>query len=293
MVQVALLGLVEVIQEISQGQERGVIIGGEVRKGLLPELGGYAGPGGGAVDPADLPVAGELILREHLQGGVLGGGIVEDDLRRGEPGHLVEQVDGGIGAGKGGGVGLAGGDVTGGKARAPLAHPGGGAEVAAPGLQGGIVQHGAGGDHPDNIPLHQALGRGRVLRLLADGHLIALGDEPGDIPVGGVVGDAAHGHLFIEGFILVLVPGSEGEVQLPGSRPGVRPEHLIEIPQAEEQDGVLVLLLDFQVLLHHGGQFSHNRSHLSAAGRLISPGKVENFVEKCKMFLYGGRFKRA
>ena len=263
----------EIIQKIAQGQERSVIIGREVRKGLFPELGGDAGPGGGAIGLANLPVAGELILREHLQGGIPGSGIIEDDLRRGEPGHLIEQVDTGVGAGKGRGMGLAGGDITGGKAGLILPQPGGGAEVAAAGLQGGVVQDGAGGDHPDNVPLYKALGRGRVLGLLADGHLIALGNEPGNVPVRGVVGDAAHRHLLVKGLILILVSGCEGQVQLPGSRPGVGAEHLVKIAQAEEQDGVLVLLLDFQVLLHHGGQFSHNRSHLSAAGAAGLAGK--------------------
>ena len=98
MVQVALLGLVEVMQKIPQGQERGEIIGGEVRKGLLPELPGNAGPGGGTVNFPNFPVAGELILREHLQRRILGGGIIENDLRWGEPGHLIEQVNAGVGA---------------------------------------------------------------------------------------------------------------------------------------------------------------------------------------------------
>ena len=106
----------KIIQKIAQGQDRSVIIGREVRKGLFPELGGDAGPGGGAIGLANLPVAGELILREHLQGGIPGSGIIEDDLRRGKPGHLIEQVDTGVGAGKGRGMGLAGGDITGGKA---------------------------------------------------------------------------------------------------------------------------------------------------------------------------------
>ena len=98
MVQVALLGLVEVMQKIPQGQERGEIIGGEVRKGLFPELPGNACPGGGAVDFPNFPVAGELILCEHPQRRILGGGIVENDLRRGEPGHLIEQVNPGVAA---------------------------------------------------------------------------------------------------------------------------------------------------------------------------------------------------
>ena len=118
-------------------------------------------------------------------------------------------------------MGLAGGDVAGGKAGLVLGQPGGGAEVAAACLQGGVVQDGAGGDHPDNVALHQALGRGGVLGLLADGNLVALGDETGDVALGGVVGDAAHGHLLVKGLVLILVPGGEGQVQLPGSRPGV------------------------------------------------------------------------
>ena len=263
--QVALLRVVQVAQKVAQRQHHGGIFPGQLRELLLPELGCHQRPGGLLLRLTHLPVAGELLLRQHPQRRVLGGLFVQDDLRRGKPRHLVEKVHGGVGAGKGCGVGLSGGDVAGGKASLVLLQPHGGAEVAAPGLQRGITQHCAGGHHPDDVPLDQSLGGGGILRLLANGHLVALGDEPGDIPVGGMVGDAAHGHLFIEGLVLVLVPGGKGQIQLPGGGSGVCAEHFVKVTQTEKQDGILVLFLDFQILLHHGSQLSHSLSHLSAA----------------------------
>ena len=73
-----------------------------------------------------------------------------------------------------------------------------------------------------------------------------------------MVGDAAHGHPLLLGLgVLAVVPGSQGQVQFLGRQLGVVGEHLVEVAQAEEQDRVRVVLLNFQILLHHGGQFRH------------------------------------
>ena len=294
--QVALLGVVQVAQEVAQRQQRRGIFPRKTAESLLAELGGQQSAGGLHLCFAYLSVAGELVLREHTQGGVLGGGRVHNDLRRRKTRRLVEHMHGGVTAEKGGGVGLAGGNVAGGKAGALPLQPCGGAEIAASGLQGGVVQHRTRSDHADDVPLHKPLGRGGILCLLADGHLVALGDEAGDVALGGVVGDAAHGHLFVKRLIFVLVAGGEGEIQLSGGGPGIGAEHLIKIAQTEEQDGVLVLLLDLQILLHHGGQLSHKQSHLSAAEAAHlthSGGKLCGKVNYCAFSGKKGHLKLA
>ena len=156
-------------------------------------------------------------------------------------------------------MGLAGGDVAEGRAGVLAVDVDAAEEVAGLLLQAGGVNHRAGGHHPDDIPLHQPLGRCRVLHLLTDGHLVALGDEAGNVCLGGVVGHPAHGGALLGG--LVPVPGGEGQVQLPGGQLRVVSEHLIEVAQPEEQDGVRIVLLDLQVLLHHGGEFGQ-KGHL-------------------------------
>ena len=49
-----------------------------------------------------------------------------------------------------------------------------------------------GGDHPDDLPVDGGFGTRDLLHLFADGDLVSLGDEPGDIRFTAVIGDAAH-----------------------------------------------------------------------------------------------------
>ena len=212
------------------------------------------------------PVAGEFIPQKGGQVLIFIGTFVHHRLGGGEAAQLVAQVRQPLGAGKGGGVSLAGGDVADAQRGVLLIQKHTGAEVAAAGLQAGAVDDGAGGDHTDDVPLHQALGLGRVLGLLADGHLVALGDEPGDVAVGGVVGDAAHGDALLRRLGLVLVTGGEGQLQLPGGGAGIVAEHLVEIAQAEKENGIRVVGLDFQILAHHGGQLSHGDAPFRMSG---------------------------
>ena len=258
--QVGFLRLVEIAQQRPQRQSRGGVPLGQASGGLVAEL-GADGPfrllqlkASGA---QPLHMAVELILQKRQQRPALVCRRIHHCLRRGKPAQLVEQMLRPVGPLKGGNVGLAGGNVAHAEARAGVVQIQPRAEVGPSLLQAGGVYDGAGGHHPDNVPVHQALGRGGVLGLLADGHLVALGNKPGNIGVGGVIGNAAHGHLFLKGLVLVLVPGGQGQVQLLGRLPGVVAEHLVKIPQPEKQDGVLILLLDLQILFHHGGQLRH------------------------------------
>ena len=76
-----------------------------------------------------------------------------------------------------------------------------------------------------------------------------------------MIGDAAHGDpFFLRLGVFAVVPGGEGQVQLLGGQLGIVGEHFIEVPQAEKQNGIRVVLLDFQILLHHGGQFRHKNT---------------------------------
>ena len=214
--------------------------------------------------PGALYPAAEFFLQGGQQGGFRTGPVVKHRLGRREAAQLVDGVLHPVLPGKGGEVGPAGGDVAKGNPGGPGVGVDGAEEVARLFLKAGRVGDGARGDHPDDVPLHKALGLGRVLQLFADGHLIALGNKPGDIALAGVVGNAAHGDLFFCGLgVLALVPAGEGQVQLLGGKLRVLGEHLVKIAQAEKQNGVRVLLLNLQVLLHHGGQLRHGTPRFS------------------------------
>ena len=64
-----------------------------------------------------------------------------------------------------------------------------------------ILQHCSRGDDAHHLPFHQSLGQFRVFHLFADGDLFALLDQFGNVLVGCMMRDAAHGN----GIGLVLV----------------------------------------------------------------------------------------
>ena len=271
--EVRLLGLVQIVEQPAQSHGRRRVGPGQAVECLLPEL---------AADvllrlrqteaalAAVLYPAAEFFRQRVGEGLFRIGPVVHHRLRRGEAAQLVDDVLHPLRPVEGRQVGLAGGDVAEGRAGVLAVDVDAAEEVGGFVLQAGGVDDRAGGHHPDDVPLHQPLGRCRVLHLLADGHLVALGDEPGDVGLAGVVGDAAHGHPLLLGLgVLAVVPGGEGQIQLPGGQLGVVGEHLVEVAQTEEQNGVRVVLLDLQVLLHHGGQFGQKGSPLLSFYRRI------------------------
>ena len=114
-------------------------------------------------------------------------------------------------------------------------------------------------DDLHHLPAHEPFGGVRRLALLADRDLVSLSDEAGYIGVGAVVGDAAHGN----GVFPALIPRCERYAQDFGRLESIIVEHLVKIAHAVKQYGVLVKLLDIQVLLHHGGEVTHEISSSS------------------------------
>ena len=84
--------------------------------------------------------------------------------------------------------------------------------VVAVVLQHTAFDHGAGRNYADDIALHQPLCLRGQLGLLADGHLVALGDQAGHIGFIGMKGHAAHGGALFHAALLA----GEGEFQFPG-----------------------------------------------------------------------------
>ena len=96
------------------------------------------------------------------------------------------------------------------------------------------VDRGAGRDDAGDLALDQLLGQLGIFHLVADGDAIALLDQARDVAFGGVVGDAAHGN----GRALFLVARGERDFELARGSHGVFEEELVEIAQAEHQQGV-------------------------------------------------------
>ena len=117
-------------------------------------------------------------------------------------------------------------------------------------LQDVGLDHRSGGDDAGHRALDEALGQGRVLHLLADGHAEPLFHELADVVVHRVVGHAAHGRALLQ----AAVPPRQRQLQGLGHRHRVVKEHLVKVAQAIHQDAVLVLLLGRQVVLHHWGK---------------------------------------
>ena len=254
---VALLRLFHIAQQRAAGPDgRGGVPQAQGVHILRAELLAEGGRAGHVVEPAAvrLQQAAQPLAQEGADALVRRRALAEHGLARGKARQLVADVRHAV-LGEGGGAEFARGNVAEGRRAADRVQVHGADIVGAPLLEHGALRHRAGGDHADHVPLHQPLGQRGVLRLLADGHLVALGDQPGDIGLRRVVGHAAHGRLLIGG--LAAVAGGERQVELPGGLLRVLVEELVEVPQAEEQQAVAVLALYLVVLRLHRRQFCH------------------------------------
>jgi len=140
---------------------------------------------------------------------------------------------------------VAGGEVHAGQAVGVAVEGDRGEEVVALGQEQPVVEVGAGRQDRGHLALHQ-LARAGLLGLVADGHLAAGLEQPPDVVPGGVVGQAAHGHAVALG---------ERQLEQLGRVDGILEEHLVEVPQPEEQQGILrEFAPDPAVLRHHRGQ---------------------------------------
>jgi len=104
------------------------------------------------------------------------------------------------------------------------------------------LDRGPGRQDLDDFALDDTLGQPRILDLLADRDLIAAAEELGRVLGDGVVGHAAHRDF---------LAGGQGDFEDPRADGRVLVEHLVEIPQAEEQESVRMGRLDPEILLHH------------------------------------------
>ena len=223
---------------------------------LLAELGAQALSRALQVKAAAvrLGYAAELELQKLRHGAAGGRALAQHGLARGKAAQLVEDVPLGR-AVEGGEAELAGAYVAERRSAALAVDVDGGDIVRAVVLEHGALRDGAGRDYAHDAALDEAFDGARVFKLFADGDFVALGDEPGDVCLAGVVRHAAHGRLLVLGF--AAVAGGERELELARGSYGVLVEHLIEVAETEEQQAVLMLFLYFLVLLPHGCHVGH------------------------------------
>jgi len=112
-----------------------------------------------------------------------------------------------------------------------------------------LVEHHPRRHHPDDVALDDPLDRPRVLELLAERHPMAELRQPGEVRPRRVVRDTAHR----DRVLLPLVPRGQRQIEDARHVDGVLVEHLVEVPEAEEDDGVRVPRLDVEVLAHERG----------------------------------------
>jgi hypothetical protein len=111
------------------------------------------------------------------------------------------------------------------------------------------VGEGAGRDDARHRALHRPLGGARVAHLLGNHHRFAQLDEPRQVLLDRVVRHPGHLDRLAGG----RAAGGQRDVHQPRGLLGVLEEQLVEVAHAVEEEGVGVVLLDAQVLLHHRG----------------------------------------
>lgn len=118
------------------------------------------------------------------------------------------------------------------------------------GIDLGVGEAGAGRDNAGECAFDEFAGL-RGFDLIADGNFHPTVEEFLDIAVGGVVGDAGHGHA---------VTMCQGDAEELGTPLGVLQENFVEVTESEHEQGIVrELATDFVPLLHHGSEFLFGR----------------------------------
>jgi hypothetical protein len=106
------------------------------------------------------------------------------------------------------------------------------------------IGDGARGDDASHVALDQTSAAIGGADLLADGDFVAGGDQPGDVSIGGVMRDTGEG----DADTFAHFAAGEDDIEDAGGDLGVLLEGLVEVAEAEEEDGVGEAALDLQVL---------------------------------------------
>ncbi len=177
----------------------------------------------------------------------------------------VDAFEGGkeiFGVGFGGEEEFAGGEVEPGGLEVIFAEVKGEEEMVALRFDLAVGEAGPGGDDAGEFAFDEFAGGGRF-DLVADRDFDALVEEFLNIIIGGVVGDACHGHSVAVG---------QGDAKVLGAAFGVLIKDFIEIPKAKQKEGIVREPGTYFVpLLHHGCDFLRLlRGHALNEGTVIN-----------------------
>ena len=114
--------------------------------------------------------------------------------------------------------------------------------------QQGRVGQGAGGYHAHHLALHRPFAGAHFAYLFANGDRFAHLNQFGQVVFDRMYGHAGHDH----GLAGRLTALCQRNAEQPCGFDGIVVKKLVKIPHAVKQQGVRVLRLDLQVLLHHG-----------------------------------------
>ncbi len=230
----------EVVQDTARGAEGGMHSGtAEAVEGLHLEV--VAQGVDGLIEQKGVAVVGQGMAQaaEFLELFV-----GNEEFGRGEAGQLVFEL---LAVGKLRDRELAGGVIDHRQAEATAVHAHRGEVIVAAVVEEGEVVDGAGRDDLADLALHDLAGD-RLGGLLRDGDSPAGLDEFRNVVLGGVMGDPAHGDAAALG---------EGHVEKAGRFPGVLEEHLVEIPEPEEEEDVGGKGAAHRLILrHHGSELA-------------------------------------
>ena len=105
-------------------------------------------------------------------------------------------------------------------------------------------------DYPDDVPLHQTVGKPGVLDLFGNGDLQTLFQQTIEVPLRTVVRHPAHG----DGLTLLFLAGGQCDVKGVGSHEGIFMKQFVEVPHAKKEKRFPGLGFQACVLFHHGGE---------------------------------------
>ena len=131
-------------------------------------------------------------------------------------------------------------------------------EIVTLGVEDIALGNGSRRHHAGDVPLHDALGGGRIFNLITDRNLHAGADEFGQVALRGMVGNPAHRHVVALG---------QGNIKHGGGALGVIEEHLVEIAKTEEQNRIVRDTgANAPILLHHRSLFLCHRARYPKDG---------------------------
>ena len=110
------------------------------------------------------------------------------------------------------------------------------------GLQVGVLDHRARCDHPHNLPLDDPFGLLRILDLLTDGHLVAVGHplDAADQLLGQQVGLAIVAAGLAGGLALALADHADADQEQVDEKQYERPEFQVAGPLRRGRDTIVI-----------------------------------------------------